>query len=481
MLFFASLCVILLSGFAHAAELIESGPGEDGTERDQEITAEIPKIKVDVALATTDVTVIGYAVSELSAEDFIIYDNGVLQKISHFSRDVLPLAVVVLIDRSLSIEEYLSSLETAAISALKHLKPQDQVALLAFDDDVLRLSGFTGDHNLVARILGKLTIGSATNIYDAIVAAAQYLRVKAPNRRRAIIMLSDNCHTVSRGNRDRAQIEVLESSATLYSIKTPGENYSEAMRERDPMCYDSITMVKQIAAETGGEVLDVSASRSLQAALEKAASNLRLQYTLGFSPSNLGEDGSFHRLTVKLASEDRCPGCQLLVRSGYFAGIRAPLPAANHAPLISTESGEKIDPSLIRRRILAVGNIDADLPDVSFMTKTAGQKDPNGKQRIKIDLQVNFAGIGFKPVGNRHTCRLHIAVFYVDKKRDYFDSEWRTLEGQLKEETYNQVMRNGLSFSMDVPQKAPEQTLRIVIYDEVSASFGSKLVRFPQQ
>ena len=483
MLIFAFLYVVQIAGLANAADLTgsRSVPEVNRMQQDQEIPADIPKIKVDVALATTDVTVIGNAVSELNADDFLIYDNGVPQKISHFSRDVMPLSVVVLIDRSESIAEYLPKLENAAISALGHLKPQDQVALLAFDDDVLKLSEFTQDRNRIARILGKLTIGSATNIYDAIGAAAGYLRTKAPNSRHAIIMLSDDCHTVTGGSGDRAQIEVLKSSTTLYSIRTPGKNYAEEMRERDPVCHDSIVLVKKIAEETGGEVLDVSNSRSLQAALEKAISNLRLQYTLGFSPTNLGEDESFHKLTVKLASEGRCPGCQLLTRSGYFAGIRAPSPAANRASLIPAGVDERIDPSLIRRRILAVGNIDADLPDISFTVKTAELKKPDGKQQIKIDLQVSFAGVGFKTAGNLHSCRLHIAVFYVDKKRDYVESEWQTLEGQLTEETYNRIVREGLSFSIAVPQKTREQNLRVVVYDEATASFGSKLVHFLQQ
>ena len=482
------LIFVLLHGIrfldsSHAAALTGSGSEHDesGQQTDQQAASETTTIKVDVALATTDVTVIGTPVSELTAADFLIYDNGVLQKITHFSREVLPIADVVLIDRSESIREYLPRLETAAISALGHLKIQDPVALLAFDDEVLKLSEFTQDHNSVARILGKLTIGSATNIYDAIIVAADYLRAKAQNSRRAIIMLSDNCHTVSQGIGDRAMIEVLESSATFYSIKTLGENYAGTMRESDLGCYDSIKMVQRIAAETGGQVLDVSDSKSLQAALEKAVSSLRLQYTLGFSPTNLGEEGSFHKLIVKLASEDHCPSCQLQARSGYFFRTRVPVPDANRTRQTLTDSDEKIEPQHIRRKILAVGNMDTDLPDISFMAKTEGQKDFKGMQQIKIGLLIDFAKIGFKAVENLRTCRLHLAVFYVDKKRDSFDPEWRTIEGQLKEKTYLQVMKAGLSFSIEIPQKIKEQILRIVIYDEGSGLFGSKLIRFPSQ
>ena len=62
----------------------------------QEVRSEIPKIKVDVALVTTEVTVLGAAALDLRAEDFIVYDNGVAQQVTHFSRDKLPLAVALL-------------------------------------------------------------------------------------------------------------------------------------------------------------------------------------------------------------------------------------------------------------------------------------------------------------------------------------------------------------------------------------------------
>ena len=162
----------------------------------QEIRSEIPKIKVDVALVTTEVTVLGAAALDLRAEDFIIYDNGVAQQVSHFSRDKLPLAVALLIDRSSSIRPYLPLLQKAAVSALGRLKAEDPVALFAFDDDLLKLSDLTADRNRIAGIIGKLTIGNGTNMYDAISNVAGYLRGEAPHHRRAIILISDNCHTV---------------------------------------------------------------------------------------------------------------------------------------------------------------------------------------------------------------------------------------------------------------------------------------------
>ncbi len=279
---------------------------------------------------------------------------------------------------------------------------------------------------------------------------------------------------------DSARVDVLESAATLYSIKTPGNNYALDMRVRDPACHDSIVMVQQLAEETGGQVLDVEASPSLQEALEKAISNLRLQYTLGFSPSDPGQEGGFHKLTVRLAAEDRCPACRLLVRSGYYAGS-PPVPLANQIQLAPPEPANKAAYGMILRKIEAAATIDMDLPDIPFVARTASQKDSDGKSQIRVDLQIDFSGVGFKTVGDRRTCKLHLAVFSADERGKILDPEFRTLEGTLQEETYNRVLKAGMSVSFAIPLKAPKQNLKIVLYDEGSDTLGSQRNHFPSQ
>ena len=353
------------AGDLNGAELadVQFAPEEDPPQQNQEVARQGFKIKVDATLVTTDVIVIGTAVSDLQADDFVIYDNSVTQEISHFSHDLFPLAVALLIDRSGSIIPYLPALKVAALSALRRLRPEDQVALFLFDTNSEKLSDLTEDQLMIGKKINALTINYSrnTNIFDSIYDAAGYLAKNAPNRRRAIVLVSDNCQTVSgKHNADDARVEMLEASATLYGIETSGIH-----------CAGSSDQVKSIASETGGEILDVRASTSLQTALEKAMSNLRRQYTLGFSPSNPGEDGSFHKLTVKIAAGDRCPGCQLLARSGYYAGMTAPLPPRNNLPMTPQDSAKTTDQGLVQLSILTALTTRQDLTDIPFTVKTS--------------------------------------------------------------------------------------------------------------
>jgi Ca-activated chloride channel family protein len=418
----------------------------------------------------------------LRAEDFIIYDNDIAQKVTYFSYDLLPLAVAVLIDRSASVSPYMPMLQLAALLSLRHLKPEDKVALFSFDSRSKKVNDLTQDRLLIAKKINEIGGGGGTNIYDAIYDAARYLRDKAPNRRRAIILVSDNCHTT--GNMklkaERARTEILETAATLHSIRVPisfsGLADPGNPGEMDDVCPDSNGIVRRMAMEAGGELLEVGSSSSLQKSLETAILNLRYQYTLGFNPSNPGEEGSFHRLTVKLATPDRCPECQLLVRSGYYSGISMPAPRPKSVQPAQPDSEKNTDEVLIQRSILTAGTFSPDLLDIGFSVKTTKQMDSNGKLQLKVDLHIDSDDVGFKRVKDQHACNLHVAVFYADKNGEILGSDWKKYAGLLSEEIRNRIMKEGLLLSTTIPAVDKMRLLKVIVYDEENNKIGSRLI-----
>jgi len=437
------------------------------------------KITLDVALVTTDVTVIGAAASELKPEDFLIYDNDVAQEISYFSRDQIPLAVAIVIDRSLTVQKYMSVLQIAAVSSLRRLKPEDQVALFAFDHHVQKLNDLTGDRSLIADKIGKIKNQLGTNIYDAIYDAANYLKKKAPQRRRAIILITDNIRMGDSGhNAKSSRQELLETATAIYNIKTPSdfgpsffwEANRRSLLETDPE-------IRRMAAESGGEVLDMQSGISIQAALERVISNLRLQYTIGFNPSDPGANRSFRRLSVKLAAKDRCPGCQLLTRAGYYPGISAPLPpAARSEPKAPQKAASKPGKSLVEQTILIAGDSTLNFTDIPFTVRASDQTDLHGQPEVRLDLQIDFRRISFKNIEGSHAFKLRITAFYADSKGKILGSDWKVLEGELKEDMYFQTLKSGMSFSTTVPLKVQRQIHKIVVYDELSEKLGSRVI-----
>jgi Ca-activated chloride channel family protein len=429
-------------------------------------------LKVDVGLVAVDAIVRdkqGAMVGDLRPQDFLVYDNGVAQTLSHFSRDQLPLAVALLIDRSPSISRYLRDLQSAGLSALARLKPEDQVVLYSFDMCPTRLSDLTGDRAQLAETINEIKIGSSTNIYDTIFQAARFLREKAPDRRRAIILISDNYSTVFPMTERDVLTEVLEASATLFSIQTPGDNGTSG----DP------GSIERIAKETGGEVLKLGNSEKLSAALDRAIANLRMGYTLSFAPPKSGEDRSFHKLTVKLSPALSCPGCRVQARSGYFSGSLASTHAGVTIGTVTPPYNceEYLAESTATQRIWEAAETLFDYRQVALQVDTQTSTDARGKPQIEVNIHIGPAGIRYQTIDNLHVGRLDVAVFYGDAKMKYLGEEWQAADLQLQEEDYRQALQSGVTVSVTIPFKTPGEVLKIVVCDVWSGRVGSKSVR----
>jgi len=446
-------------------------------------------IKSNTDLVTVDAFVRtnkGGFVGNLQPEDFAVYDNGVAQDITLFSREQIPLAVALVVDRSPSVQPYLAQLRSAALAALERLKPEDQVALFSFDMNPAQFSELTKDRQRIAQMVSRIPSGIGTNIYDALFDAASYLYLKAPDWRRAIILISDNYQTSAEVHSDRETLqEMLEAAVILYSIKTLGDNQGFSG-------LGSPDKIARIAKETGGEVLNADTVNKFVKALDAALLNLKEGYVLGFTPSNLGQEGSYHRLDVKLNTAERCPKCQVQARTGYYAGVQPPptaqgLPWGSPKPSVAGMNQPARVPSMSRpvgpeeliaqTLISAAQSWWADLEDILFDVSTAEVRDAKGKRQVIVDLQIDAANVLFKIVGDRHVGRLRITTFYMDSKGKSLAADWKIMDLRLTEGTYQRMMQSGISYSTTIPLKTPGRWIKVVVYDPGSDRLGSRLVQ----
>ena len=125
-----------------------------------------------------------------------VFEDGLRQEIQSFSQDELPLAVALVIDRSGSISPYIAELRRIATRALDQLKPEDEVTLFSFADDVRMVEALTADSERITSGIARIRTGGGTNIIDAVYESVDYLARTAPERRHAVILLSDNQATV---------------------------------------------------------------------------------------------------------------------------------------------------------------------------------------------------------------------------------------------------------------------------------------------
>ena len=114
-------------------------------------------------------------IGDLTKDDFEVYEKGVKQPISYFGRDELPLSIMLLLDVSGSVRPILHQIRDGALNALQRLKPEDQVAVMAFANTSKLAQDFTKDRSLAARKIEEATatdaLGSGTILGPALESA----------------------------------------------------------------------------------------------------------------------------------------------------------------------------------------------------------------------------------------------------------------------------------------------------------------------
>lgn len=303
------------------------------------------KFEVNVNLVLVEATVRdqrGAIYIKLKREDFLVLEDGVAQEILHFSRDELPLAVALVIDRSGSVAPFMDRLRRAAYETLSQLKAGDQVALFAFAAGTERLEDLTTDRQAIASSISTIQAEGGTNIKDALFDAAAYLGREAPGRRHAIILISDNQETVSsRADESQVTRTALETESVIYSIKVQARSLLDRLSH--PVALQGSGSVKRITQETGGEIFDTKEMGSVESAMQAVISRLKLRFTLGYQSTNQRRDDAFRRLDVRLTkSEALPPGLTVFARRGYYAAKLAteplPPPSPETSPAVAHAS-----------------------------------------------------------------------------------------------------------------------------------------------
>jgi Ca-activated chloride channel family protein len=308
----------------------ESENGEAGGDTASVAAIRPTVLSVDVNLVQVDAVVrdrSGKPMGSLRQEDFRIFEDGVEKEIQFFSRDQQPLAVALVIDRSGSVAPLMNEVQSAAYQALKLLKAGDQVSLFSFAANVELLEELTADRQRVANHIGRIKAGGGTAIVDGISEALRYLDTSAPDRRRVIILISDNVEGRSRATAAQAVEFALETEASVYSVKVGnsagGGLFGIPGVPGLPMPgLSAVDPVKGIIKETGGEIFDATGGTSISAALTSVVDRLKLRYTLSYAgtPVKPGEKSSFHRIQVQLGSRFGKPDTDYTIhaRSGYY-------------------------------------------------------------------------------------------------------------------------------------------------------------------
>ena len=267
-------------------------------------------VRVNSELVVLNVTVTdgsGQYVNKLSHKDFKILEDGVEQRVTLFSVEETPFAAAILLDTSGSMETRLTLARAAALRFLDGLREEDMAAVYHFDSKVERLSDFSPGRDLppVAYDLGSKGM---TALNDAVVLASKDL-AKRPEKRRAIIVLSDGADTKSSATPDKALNAALAANATIYTVDMSDPQLNQAAR------MSAAGTLKNYANKSGGRFVSKPGGRALDEAFREILQELSNQYTLGYRPNNNARDGRWRAIQLKLSR----PELSARTRGGYRA------------------------------------------------------------------------------------------------------------------------------------------------------------------
>jgi|SRR5947209_7802391 len=270
-------------------------------------------VRVDTDLVVLNVTVIdhsGQYVKGLKREDFKIFEDGKeipATLISSFNLQEMPFASVVLLDTSGSMESRLSLARSAAIRFLDGLRDEDVAAVFKFDTKIEKLQDFSSGRDLAPLAYSAKAHGM-TVLNDAIIKAASEL-AERPERRKAIVVLSDGADTFSKATSGKALDIALAAGASIYTVDMSA---TDGVASRDTQ---SAMALRNFAEKTGARFIATPGGQALRDAFANIADELGHQYTLAYKPTNRARDGKWRSVEVKVSHED----ATARTRKGYHA------------------------------------------------------------------------------------------------------------------------------------------------------------------
>jgi VWFA-related protein len=266
------------------------------------------RVRVDTVQVTVTVTdANGRLITGLSKDDFEILEDGVLQPVTVFTNERVPVSLGMLLDASDSMRgqrmvDARGAVDRFVTTLLEH---GDEAFLAAFNHQPRLVAPWTRPPWALEGELGALLPSGGTALYDSLVAAAGYFAQRL-HPRSALVVVSDGVDTASDWTLRRTREALQRADPLVYAIAIDSAETPVARRV-------SVEALREITATSGGYTEVVKGSADLGPATARIADELNKQYTLGYLPAR-PPDNQWRAIRVRAKN-----GYFTRARRGYFA------------------------------------------------------------------------------------------------------------------------------------------------------------------
>ncbi len=275
----------------------------------------LPSFKTDINIVSLDVSVLdnkGHFIPNIPQGHFRVLEDNVPQQIKNFGTGEAPMTVCLVIEFSNLFQYYWGETWyqtlTAAYGFLETLKPEDYVAVVAYDLRSEILSDFSTDKRKAYEAMQRLRIAafSESNLFDALTDTAD--RMSEIEGRKAIVLIASGMDTFSKLTFDKTRKIIQNAGVPIYGV-----GLMQALREwydaRGAMgsiarldFLQADNQMRTFAKESGGQAFFPRFYGEFPSIFRAISEALRNQYSIGYSPANQARDGKFRKIKVELVN-----------------------------------------------------------------------------------------------------------------------------------------------------------------------------------
>jgi Ca-activated chloride channel homolog len=305
---FSILFVVLLSAVMLSSA---QSPGD----RDYSVNVNVELVQLSVSVQDKH----GLPVRGLQKEHFAVYEDKILQDISLFKQEDIPLSVGLVVDTSGSMFDKLNSVHSAAMTFVRESNPDDETSIVTFGSTARLDQDFTKDTNELSRALAGILPNGNTALYDAVLLAARHLKQGGSHEKKVLLIISDGQDNDSKYQLRHVLEALRESKIIVYSIGLLGPDSGQA--NYDMIADDGKNALKRLAETTGGVAFFPKGVHDVEQICKRIARDLRNQYTIGYKPSNDKLDGSWRKTLVRVNPPKTTTSVHVRTKLGYYAPI----------------------------------------------------------------------------------------------------------------------------------------------------------------
>lgn len=302
-------------GLAAFVLFCSQASGQTGAATQSEVKFHADTNLVVIPVAVTDT--MNRFVLGLQKEDFHILEDGVEQKVAHFSGEDAPLSIGLVFDESGSMDYKLRTARDATAQFLQTLNTGDEAFLVEFGDHAKLSVGFTTHPEEIQQVLKNVQGAGLTAMLDAINTGLHEMKT-AKNPRKAMIVVSDGGDNHSQYTPAQIESLVREADVQVYAMGVFEPTFSFGLSAEE---VSGPKLLSEISNQTGGRAFAAAVSSDLPSVASRIAVELRNQYVLAYYSTNQARDGKYRKVEIKLSQP---PGIAAPLKTHWRQGYYAP-------------------------------------------------------------------------------------------------------------------------------------------------------------